>query len=117
MRRDLAGEIDLRQDLASHIGTDPNRGADRCSDPYTFWASSVEIKLNGPFVRCYRVCIFTVVSHLIITFLDQRLMDLRVRYFGDSIAKGEGVTDFDSVKKEIDTVGFNELRYSSLGHS
>ncbi len=44
-------------------------------------------------------------------------MDLRVRYFGDSIAKGEGVTDFDSVKKEIDTVGFNELRYSSLGHS
>lgn len=44
-------------------------------------------------------------------------MDVRVRHSGDSTAKGEGMTDFGSVKKEFDTRGFNELQYGSLGHS
>ena len=77
----------------------------------------VEIKLNSPQGCCDRVWIFAVVSRLSIIYLDQGLMGSRGRYSGDSTAKCGGMTDLGSVKKEFDTMGFNELQYGSLGHS
>lgn len=97
--------------------TDPNREPDRCPDPRAFVGHHwFELSYSAHLCAITESGLCSSISPNSY-LLDQRCMDLMVRHFGDSTADVERVARFDSVKREIDAMGFNELQYDSLGHS